>query len=215
MAKQVVLQRRTLLCVVRFESYIAHPYWPEKGDLIDIQKKSGMNRVRSDEKREKSLATYLESIGMTAERYAEIVELSERQWYRQNGAVDSPIVIPRHQISAALVECCKSAPAAVRAKLHADSLRHHLRLSDFVTDKKAADGVFDRYVKLETSNQRSRQRNEFIRDFAATGTIDCEPDAKLDQLQRFLEYAFREVGVGASRKMGYGRGRIESLEEAK
>ena len=41
--------------------YVAHPYWPEMYELIEITKKSGMNRAKSDANRRKALR--LASVG--------------------------------------------------------------------------------------------------------------------------------------------------------
>ncbi len=81
-----------------------------------------------------------------------------------------------------------------------------------MSDRTAADGVFDRYVKLEKSNMRNRQRNEFIENFTATGTVSIPSDVKVEDVRRLLEYAIEDIGVGASRKMGYGRGVVVSLD---
>jgi CRISPR/Cas system endoribonuclease Cas6 (RAMP superfamily) len=111
-----------------------------------------------------------------------------------------------------LVEAVGRATRNLRGRFEKDSFRHLVQLSDFVTDKTVADGVFDRYVKLEKTVMRSRQRNEFIQDFTATGTLSIPGDVKVADLRRLLDYAVEEVGVGASRKMGFGRGVVVSLD---
>ena len=45
--------------------YVAHPYWPEMYEVIEITKKSGMNRAKSDANRRKALEEYLRANGMT------------------------------------------------------------------------------------------------------------------------------------------------------
>lgn len=220
------MERVELTVEFEMETYIAHPYWPETNDVIDIQKKSGMNRVKSDEKREKALKGYLDSIGLTLTDYERLIERSKRQWYRaDNDDQKSLIVIPRHHVSACLVETSKTAPASVRGKYKPDSLRHHIQISNFDTDRSTKDGVFQRYVKLETSNQRSLQCNELIginpmtgegKPFVAKGRFFVEPDTmkpqQLEALKRFVSHALQETGIGASRKMGCGRGKLVSME---
>jgi hypothetical protein len=59
---------------------------------------------------------------------------------------------------------------------------------------------------------RSRQCNEYVENFTATGTVSIPSDVKVEDLRRLLEYAVGEIGVGASRKMGFGRGVVIALE---
>lgn len=191
--------------------YIAHPYWVERAEVIDIVKRSGTNRCRSEEKRQQTLRAYLEKEGLTMEDYQNLCELSERQWYRQDGTKDGVIVIPRHQLSGCLTQACQSAPSG--SKYKPDQLRSLVSVSDFVTEKTKCDGVFKRFVKLETSNQRSAQSNEFIKDFEAEGTVTIDPEVTdADSIKVLLQYAGKHIGVGASRKMGYGRFTVTQFE---
>lgn len=206
--------RKTIRCQIAFESYIAHPYWPERERVISIELKSGVNRLKLEDKKEAALKSQCEKEGITLADYREFIEKAARQWYRRdNDDVDSPIVIPRHQLAGCLVETIGRTPKAVHGKYNADSFRHHVRLSDFITDRTAADGVFDRYVKLEGSNKRDHQQNETIKTFVAEGTLSVPSDTKAEDLKRLVAYAVCEVGVGASRKMGYGFGEIVEFEE--
>jgi hypothetical protein len=50
---------------VYLDTYIAHPYWPEREKLINIQKESGLSRARTAQTRRKALDDYLASISMT------------------------------------------------------------------------------------------------------------------------------------------------------
>ena len=36
---------------VHLDTYIAHPYWPEREKLINIQKESGLSRARTAQTR--------------------------------------------------------------------------------------------------------------------------------------------------------------------
>lgn len=200
---------------ISVESYIADPYWPEVERVVNIQKKSGMNRAQSDDKREEKLRLYLEQEGLSVKEYAALVVLSKRPWYRQDK--DGVIIISRHQLSAALVQACKSAPAG--AKINRESLRSLVRCEELLTDKQVADGTWRRYVKPTDgkgnplSNQRSLRENEFIENFMASGRLRIDTaTVKVDTLKKLLVYAGKHVGVGASRKMGYGRFIVNSLE---
>ena len=72
------------------KGYIAHPYWPEREKVINIQKESGTKRARSEEKRIKNLRDYLVQRGLSMEDYEELVRKADRQFYTVadlNGAV--------------------------------------------------------------------------------------------------------------------------------
>jgi hypothetical protein len=195
-------------------SYIAHPYWPEKELVISIELKSGVNRLKLEDKKRAALKSQCEKEGISIADYHKFVEMAARPWYRvDNDDLASPIIIPRHQLAGCLVETIGRTPKAVHGKYNADSFRHHVQVSDFVTDRTEKDGVFDRYVKLEGSNKRDHQVNECLRDFVATGTLSVASDAKSDDLRRLLTYALEEVGVGASRKMGFGFGELAEFED--
>ncbi len=205
-------------CVLFLESYIAHPFWPEQSSRIDIEKKSGMNRCKSDATRDKALKAYLDTLDMTLEDYHILKAKASRQWYRCDpDDLTSEIVIPRHHLSSCIVQTLNSAPSAIRGPYKSESVRHNIRMSDFGTGKTVCDGLFDRYVKLEGSNQRSKQVNEVVQNFEARGTLHVEMDLKkskdhLKTLQNLFGFALKEVGVGASRKMGYGHGKVLGLE---
>uniref|UniRef100_A0A6M3XZY7 CRISPR-associated protein n=2 Tax=viral metagenome TaxID=1070528 RepID=A0A6M3XZY7_9ZZZZ len=206
---------RELVCKLWMESYIAHPFWPETNTVINIQKQSGMNRAQSDAGRDKALKGHLQNLGLTMDNYDRLIALSKRQWYRtDNTNPKSSIVIPRHHLAGALVQTVNTTPASVKGKYKVDSFRASVRLSDFVTEKIEKDSVFGRFVKLEKSNQRSWQENESILEFEAIGTIEIADGEKTEGIERLFAWCLSEVGVGAARKMGYGRGHVLSLRPA-
>lgn len=207
------MERKVLKCKIEFEKYIAHPYWPERELLIRIAKDSGMNRLRSDAKRQTALTQECSKHDMTLEDYAKLEVLAARQFYRVSEP-DGEIIIPRHQIAGSLVHTIKFAPKNLRGKYNDDSFRALVQISDFLTGKTQKDGTYSRYVKLETSNMRSLQSNDYIERFTATGTFNVHVDDKVADLKRLLSYAVEETGIGACRKMGYGRGILVELEEA-
>lgn len=205
-----------MVLTLKFDTYIAHPYWPEREELVNLQKSSGINRARSEDKRDKALMNYLEKQGLGLEYYQRLQKLAAREWYRLDGD-DSEIIIPRHQLSGTLVQACKSAPAG--ARFDDESLRSLVQLSDLKTGKKAADEVFRRFVLPKDgkgnplSNQRALRTNEVIRNFEASGTIRFDTnDVKQKSLESLLSYAGKYVGCGSSRKMGYGRFELLGLE---
>jgi hypothetical protein len=199
---------------IRLAKYIAHPYWGELAQVIDIQKRSGVNRVRSEDKRDAALSNFLKKQGMSKEEYDALVVKSKRPWYRKdNDDPNSPIVIPPHQFAGMLVQAAMSAPAG--ARIDPAELRSIIEISDFVTTKTKCDGVFSRYIMPKDgsgkplSNQRQLQSNEHLLDVEATGTLTIDTErAKVEAVRALLDHAVSRTGVGASRKMGYGRGKV-------
>ncbi len=201
--------RSVVNVTIEFDRYIAHPYWPERETVIKIMKDSGMARQKSDDKRETALMNQLKKEGISKEEFERIKAAANRQWYRvNNNDQTSEIVIPRHQIAGSLVQAVGTATKNLRGKYDKDSFRSMVEISDFRTSKTESDGKFDRYVKLEGSNMRSHQVNEYIQDFTAIGTFRVREDANLENLEHLLDTAVENIGVGASRKMGFGRGRV-------
>ena len=201
-----------------FTNYIAHPFWPETNACIEIEKKSGANRQKSEDKRRAAIQAECEKQGVTYERYLEMKKLSKRQFYQREGG---RIYIPRHQMSGALVQTIGGAPKALRGEFTKDNFRSMVQIGDFETELTEKSGVFSRFVKLESSNQRSFQENEFIGEyldsgepFTATGSINIPKadDKTLQVVKSLFSVAVRDVGVGAARKMGFGRGEIIAWE---
>ena len=204
------MERNSYTATIKLYSYIASPYWPELDDLINIQKKSGVNRAKSEGKRELALKSYLKQEGISEEHYFELLDKSSRQWYTND---DGKIIVPRHQLAGCLVQSVGMAPAAVRGKFDKDSFRHYVRLSDFTTEKVKPDTVFDRYVKNEATNQRRRTINGVIENFEAVGTVEIDSKFKLKDFDNLLTFALSECGLGGCRKMGYGRGEISTMKQ--
>ena len=218
----------TVNVTLRFTGrYIAHPYWPEMEKLINIQKESGFNRTRSAERRAKTLEAYLESKGMTTEQYKLLETQAARPFYTWrdvwvDGATrvkrdETEIVVPAHHLYGCLAQAADIAPSAVRP-VRTDQIRTILTVSDFSTGKLKADGVFERFVTVKSgtgqtlSNQRSFRSNPYIEAFDASGTLRCANPETLPKVREFVAWAGREVGVGASRKLGYGRFTIAKWE---
>jgi hypothetical protein len=204
---------------LKVDSYIAHPYWPEVDQMVNIQKASGFNRAKSELTRDKALRGYLEKIGMSYADYEALVKLAHREWYRQNGE-DSPIIIPRHQFAGCLVQSCTSAPAG--CKFPKDAFRSLVQVGDLLTQKRTHDTVYKRFVRPSDaktgkpiSNQRSLRENAVIEAFEATGTLALDMDnVKPDSVKGLLKYAGKYTGLGASRKMGYGRFTVKEFAGA-
>ena len=203
---------KSIQVTLRMNNYIAHPFWPAKNTCIEIEKKSGVNRQKSEEKRIAALKAECTRQGITYDQYLEFRKQATEQWYR---AKDRRIYIPRHQMAGALVQTIGTAPKALRGQFDRDNFRALVQIGDFQTDCSNASGTFERFVKLEGSNQRSWQLNEYIgqyldsgEPFDAKGIIAVENDKASDTVKALLTAVVETVGIGAARKMGFGRGKI-------
>jgi hypothetical protein len=200
------------------KGYIAHPYWPELEKAINIEKESGTRRARSEEKRVKALRDYLTSHNMTMEDYLALKQKAERPFYTVattlgtvNGHQLDEIVIPSHQLYGALAQACDLASSSLRIA-KTEQLRTVLTVDDIFTGKDKADGVWDRFVVVKAgagqklSNQRALRSNAYLGPFTADwGVSFSEEILNVNKVKDFLQYAGREIGVGASRKLGWGR----------
>jgi hypothetical protein len=197
--------------------YIAHPYWPEMFQVIEITKKSGLNRAKSEANRRKALEEYLRSVSMTLTEY-EALEARSKQPFHFNP--DGYVIIPADKILSFLVAANASARSAYRA-CPPEQVRSRFVATDFLTTKIQPDGIWRRFstVSLGTgaraSNQRGLRENPYIENFTAEGTISFDETAvKPDTLRNLLEWAGSDVGIGASRKMGKGRFDLTRYEQA-
>ena len=80
------------------------------------------------------------------------------------------------------------------------------------TGKSKPDGAWERFAVVSAgtgaklSNQRGFRSNDYIRQFSGRLTIEFDASlADQSRVRDFITYAGREVGIGASRKMGWGR----------
>lgn len=196
------------LSIGQVGGYIAHPYWPSMDKVVNIQKQSGMNRAKSDANRRSALEQYLKSIKMAPTEYDILVQDSKRPFYT---SADGEIIIPPNQFISCIVATCDTARAAMRP-CPPDQVRSRFVVTPLKTSKSKSDGVWERFAVVSAgtgqklSNQRGFRSNEYITDFRAFGSIKFDPSfIKPDVMEQALRYAGEMVGVGASRKMGWGR----------
>jgi hypothetical protein len=191
------------------KGYIGHPYWPEMEKVINIQKESGVNRARTQQNRDRALRSWLDGHGMTLDDYQQLVRQSQEPFHRRNGAT-SPIIIPEHHVYGCLTNAADRAPSSIRV-CAPEQVRVLLTCSAWETDRTQPDGVWSRFAVVtgaqgKLSNQRALRENPYIAEFTASGTVEFDPDTvDPERLRGFIEWAGREVGIGASRKMGWGR----------
>lgn len=192
--------------------YIEHPYWPEMYRLIEIDKKSGINRARTEANRRRALQAYLEGEQMTLADYEQLKVLANRPFH----VCDGRIVIPREKVLACLVNASDVAPS----KLRIPNLRTAVHATDFGTEKAVPDGMWERFAVVtmgtgaKASNQRGLRRNAYINDFTAVGELEVEADmVEPRAVLELLAFAGRSVGIGASRKMGWGRFTVQAIPD--
>lgn len=204
---------------IRFEKgYIADPYWPELGKVIDILKESGVNRARTTAARASTLKEYLAGKGMTMDDYKALELRSKRPFNtaRDLGLDGDPdeIIIPAHQLYGMLGEGAKFAPSSIRPA-KTEQIRTVIKLTDFRTGKTKEDGIWERMSQPKNgagkplSNQRTLRANAYIEKFSATGYIHIINPELAGKVRLFFGWLGREIGVGASRKLDWGRYSIE------
>jgi hypothetical protein len=210
---------QTMTISTYFErGYIADPYWPARARLIDIQKQSGLNRARSAANRRKALEEWLNANSMTLADYEALEAKSNEPFYRDG---QGNIVIPENQILSFLVATCDEARSATRP-CDPNQVRSRFIAGAWSTGKTKADGVWERFATVSAgtgqklSNQRGLRRSEYIEKFEAQGSISFDPDyVDPKTLERALAWGGQFVGIGASRKMGWGRFELRSFVEIK
>lgn len=190
------------------KGYIGDPYWPELEKLINIQKQSGMNRARSSANRRKALEEYLGTIGMTLIEYEALERAAKQPFYRDAAG---QIIIPELHVISFLVATCDQARSATRP-CEPNQVRSRFVVTPWSTGKHAADGIWSRFAVVSAgtgaklSNQRGLRESQYIADFEAQGSITFDPEfVDPATLQRAFEWGGMFVGIGASRKMGWGR----------
>jgi len=209
------------------KGYIAHPYWPELERLINVQKESGTRRARSEEKRVKALRDYLAAHDMSMEDYEALQKLAERQFYTYGTAPDDfhllhrvaghaandadEITIPSHQLYGCLAQAADLASSAIRIA-RKEQIRTVVHVSNISTGKTRSDGTWERFVQVKSgtgqtlSNQRALRSNQYLGPFVGHGHVAFSEDiVAYRKMTDFIEFAGREIGVGASRKLGWGR----------
>lgn len=204
--------------------YCGNPYWPEQQRLIDIQKESGFRRARSEQNRAKALTEYLEKHGMTHADYLALEKQASRPFVTAadeermsfgrnaiNGHDPEEIVIPPHHLDGCFANACDEARAATRVASR-DQIRSILKTKPIYTGKTKPDGIWQRFVVVTSgtgaklSNQRGLRETPYVGEFTGELTVSFN-DALVrpERVKQFIEFAGREVGVGASRKMSWGR----------
>ena len=183
------------------KGYIANPYWPTMDRIITIRKQSGVDRARSEEKRTKTLKAWLKTHEMTLDDYRALELDAARPFYTH---ADGEIVIPAHHLHGFMGNVAALAPASVRLA-KTERVRTLVEWEDLVTGKRKPDGRWERFVRNPLTNQRRLQSSEYISEFEATGVLRLSSAAIEKKTRECLAWGGEEVGIGAARKMGWGR----------
>lgn len=199
--------------------YIAQPFWPALNELIDIHKVSGYNRAKSEANRQKALNAELEKRGLTVADYEKIKANSQQAFHLAPNT--NEIIIPPRNFFSFLNNASMEAPKGV-PKIGQKGLTFVALQIDppgIQTGKFKADGWFERFVKMEESNQRSWSRSPYIKDFEAKfAMLVDETIISVKDLKALVAWAGKYIGIGAARPQGYGRftvGQWETVETAK
>jgi hypothetical protein len=206
---------KTLTITAVFEGekgYIGNPYWPAVDQVINIQKESGINRARSEANRRKALEGYLNGRGMKLDDYNALLVTSKRPWHRADDPDEGEIVIPAERILSFLVHATDEARAAQRPCDKNQIRARVFSVSDWRTGKFKADGIWTRFITptsgpgAKLSNQRRYHEDQFITGFTATGELSVDEQfVKPETLAALIRWGGEFIGIGAARKMGYGR----------
>lgn len=200
---------------LHLDSYIGHPYWPEREQVINITKQSGMSRARSDENRQKALNNFLKEHGLTPADFERLQEVADRPFHLDD---DGLIIVPELHVISMIVAACDQARSAQRP-IQPDQVRSSIMVTPWATGKKEPDAVWERFAVVTTgtgqklSNQRALRINPFIENTMATGEVALNQLVSPDKFRKLLEYAGTDVGIGASRPMGFGRFQVVSMDK--
>jgi hypothetical protein len=208
---------------------IQHPYWPSRERVIQVEKESGTRRARSEQNRARALQDYLNAHDLTVDDYEVMRTDADRQFYTWadvtedlDGHDPTEIVVPAHQLWGCLAQAADLASSSVRLA-RAEQIRTVLTLADgFATGCHESDAkLWQRYVVVtagtgsKLSNQRALRENQYLpAGTTATGWLRfSEHIVDPAKVRTFLEFAGREIGCGASRKLGWGRFDIVAWDE--
>ena len=182
-------------------------YWPERNTLINVMK--DVHPKLGDAKKDAAIVAACEKRGISKEEFERIKADADRPFYTLDGKRSSQIVIPQRVFQSFLNNTSQECPKAI-PRIPAKGLTFMGIKVDgghFLTGKTEKDAkLFQRFVKLEESNQRTFSSSAFICDFDATGVILLDEEViKSEDLKKLVEYGGRWYGVGSARPQGYGR----------
>lgn len=213
---------------IKVLSFVGDPYWPQRAQVINITKESGMARARSTANRRKALEAYLSENNLTLADFERLEQEAEYPFHLND---DGFVVFPKHMVDGMLTAACTMARAAQRP-CPPEQVRVLLRSSPWISDRRPEEALdWQRYVVVSSgtgaklSNQRALRTNKYLGDqppgdlpttapVLATGRLELDQSmVKPEVVQRLLDWAGQRVGIGASRKMGWGRFQLLEFEK--
>lgn len=202
--------------------YIGQPYWPELATLININK--DVHPKLGDSKKQAAITAALEKRGLTWDDYNVIKEKAARPFYTVDETRNGEIVIPQRVIQSFVNNCSMNAPKAI-PKISSKGLTFiGLKVEEGFLRTKCTELSalkFERFVKMEESNQRAFSSSLYITNFNATGVFILDEEIiPSKDLQKIFEWGGKYIGLGSARPQGYGRFKVigwdlvSSLKEA-
>lgn len=197
----------------RASGYIGKPFWPERNTLINIAK--DVHPKLNEVKKKQAILAACEKRGITPEEYERICDKASWPFYT-DGDREAEIIIPARVFHSFLNHTSMAAPKAI-PRITEKGLTFigvHIQGGAFHTGKTEADSLrFERFVKLEESNQRSFSSDPYIIDFQAQGVIELDTEViTASDLRKLVEYGGRWIGIGGARPQGFGRFVVERWE---
>jgi hypothetical protein len=214
---------RTFQATIHLKSFIAEPFWPELYERVDIEKKSGMNLKRVDQLRRQALEEELKLRGLTLAEYDRLCELGARQWQLDD---DGFIVHPADKVASFLSHATQRMTSSARP-CNPEIVRVAIVPSAWHTGVDPARArVWERYVPRHDSGRGNKKLTE-MRMIRRSEYIGAEPPLGLepagdkivfsarfrlddamvrpDRVAELLRRGGENIGIGACRKMGWGR----------
>ena len=202
---------------IHLEKYCAAPYTDALQEKIDLEQKAGISwRTKNPEKYKATMEAYLPTQKWTWAEFLQLVSDANIHWYTTK---DGYIVVPEVNAQAFIgnLMCDSKAwvvpkilrQSVIKGKLGSANCRAKIVMSQLVSDKKITDEIeYTRFIKPVDKNQKRQQVNWYVEDVTLTGSVRFHPSVEQDRLLDLLAFGVQEVGIGACRKLGWGRGSI-------
>jgi hypothetical protein len=214
---------RTFEATIHLRSFIAEPYWPELFERIDIEKKSGMNLKRLSQLRRQALEEELKARGLTLPEYERLCELGSRPWHLD---AEGRIVHPADKVASFVSHTTQRMTSGSRP-CDPDVVRVAIVPSAWRTGVDPAHArVWERFAVRHDSGRGNKKLTE-MRMARRSHYIGAEPPFELepagdkivftarfelddsmvrpDNVAEMLRHGGEKIGIGACRKMGWGR----------
>jgi hypothetical protein len=190
--------------------YIGLPFWPERNELINIQKE--VHPKLQGAKREAAINAALDKRGFNQSDYARLQTLAARPFHTVNGQIAIPARSFISFINHASMEAPKAIPKIQNKGLTFIAVK--VRNGYLIGDKTDEDAkVFGRFVANKESNQRRWDESKYVDQITFSGSLQVDEEIiKPENLKKLIEWGGKMVGIGSSRPQGFGRFRVVEWE---